>query len=538
LDRIVVGGAHPTLVGVSPHVTGISPLQQRHVGRKLADMETKTTIDRLCDHVGRTVTLSGWVYNTRASGKIAFIIVRDGTGLCQCVLERNDRTAGFFDDARKLPQESSLEVTGVVSADERAVGGYELKVTGVRVVQAARDYPITPKPHGVEFLMRHRHLWFRSKRQWHIMRIRATAVDAIRRFFNDNGYILVDTPIFAPAAGEEIQTLFKVDYFGEPVFLAQTGQLYVEAACMSHRKVYCFGPTFRAEKSKTRRHLSEFWMVEPEIAYASLDDVIEVAEDFVRSIVERVLRDHRDELIELDRNIESLEAVKKPFYRITYTEAAELLRGPKARELLESDLAEKKARVAELDKKIEELNAVARGGGTQWQEDNVAAEVIVAREEHSELDEQIRNIPHHMELAANFRWGSDLGGSDETIISRLHDRPVFVTHYPKYVKAFYMREDRNDDRVTENFDLLAPEGVGEIIGGSAREEDLDRLLARIKHDGLPQEDYEWYLDLRRYGSVPHGGFGLGFERTVAWLCGLKHLRESIAYPRMMGKFYP
>lgn len=523
---------------VSPQVTGISPLQPRHVDRKLAAMETKTTIDRLGDHVGRTVTLNGWVYNTRASGKIAFIIVRDGTGLCQCVLERNDQTAGFFDEARKLSQESSLEVTGVVSADERAVGGYELKVTGVHVVQATRDYPITPKPHGIEFLMRHRHLWFRSKRQWHIMRIRATAVDEIRRFFNDNGYILVDTPIFAPAAGEEIQTLFKVDYFGEPVFLAQTGQLYVEAACMSHRKVYCFGPTFRAEKSKTRRHLSEFWMVEPEIAYAGLDDVIEVAEDFVRSIVERVLRDHRDELIELDRNIESLEAVKKPFYRITYTEAAELLRGPKARELLENDLAEKKARVAELDKKIEELDAVAKGGGKQWQKDKAAAEMIVAREDRSELDEQIRNIPHHMELAANFRWGSDLGGSDETIISRLHDRPVFVTHYPKYVKAFYMREDRNDDRVTENFDLLAPEGVGEIIGGSAREEDLDRLLARIKHEGLPQEDYEWYLDLRRYGSVPHGGFGLGFERTVAWLCGLKHLRESIAYPRMMGKFYP
>jgi asparaginyl-tRNA synthetase len=502
-------------------------------------MEAKhTTIDRLCEHVGKTVTLSGWIYNARTSGKIAFIIVRDGTGLCQCVIEKADHTADFFDEARKLPQESSLEVTGTVSADPRAVGGHELKVTGVRAVQRSAEYPITPKPHGIEFLFKHRHLWFRSQRQWHILRIRATTVDAVRRFFNDNGYILIDTPIFAPAAGEGSQTLFKVDYFGEPVYLAQTGQLYLESACMSHRKVYCFGPTFRAEKSKTRRHLTEFWMIEPEIAYAGLSDVMDVAEDFVCAVVERVLRDHRDGLIELGRDLEPLEAVKKPFYRITYTEAAELLRGPRAKELLERDLVEKRARLSELDRHIEELEAITKGGGKQWEKDKAAGEVIEVREERSEFDEQIRNIPHHIELAANFEWGGDLGGSDETIISRLHDRPVFVTHYPKYIKAFYMREDRNDDRVVENFDLLAPEGVGEIIGGSAREEDLDRLLARMKHDNLPQDDYEWYLDLRRYGSVPHGGFGLGFERTVAWLCGLKHIRETIPFPRMMGKFYP
>ena len=501
-------------------------------------METTATIDRLCDHVEQTVTLRGWVYKTRASGKIAFIVVRDGTGLCQCVLEKNDQTASFFDDAKKLAQESSLTITGVVRADERAVGGHELSVTGLSIVHASTDYPITPKPHGIEFLMKHRHLWFRSQQQWHVLRIRATIIDEIRRFYNDNGYVLIDTPIFAPAAGEGAQTLFSVDYYGDKVYLAQTGQLYVEAACMAHGKVYCFGPTFRAEKSKTRRHLTEFWMVEPEIAYASLDDVLQVAEDFICALVGRVLRDHRGELEELGRSIADLEAIKGPFVRMTYTEAAELLRGPRAKELLERDLKEKNARVAELDGVIEELDAKAKGGGKQWQKDKAAAEAVTGREERSELQEQIANIPHHAELAANFEWGSDLGGSDETIISRLHERPVFVTHYPAACKAFYMRADRSDDRVVENFDLLAPEGVGEIIGGSAREEDFDRLLTKIKEQNLPQEEYEWYLDLRRYGSVPHGGFGLGVERTVAWICGIKHIREAIPYPRMMGKVYP
>jgi asparaginyl-tRNA synthetase len=376
-------------------------------------------------------------------------------------------------------------------------------------------------------------------RPWHVLRIRATIVDQIRRFFNDRGFLLIDTPIFAPAAGEGSQTLFKVDYFGDQVYLAQTGQLYLEAACMAHRNVYCFGPTFRAEKSKTRRHLTEFWMVEPEIAYASLDDVISVAEDFICSIVERVLRDHRDELIELGRDVAELQAIKKPFYRLTYSQAADLLRGPKAKTLLESNLKEKQTALDEITRKMEELEGTAKSAGAkQWQKDKAAAEIIDAREEKSELEEQIRNIPHHMKLAANFEWGGDLGGSDETIISRLHDRPVFVTHYPKSCKAFYMREDRDDPRVVENFDLLAPQGFGEIIGGSAREEDYERLLGRIHHEHLPQSDYEWYLDLRRYGSVPHGGFGLGVERTVAWLCGLKHIRETIPYPRMMGKFYP
>lgn len=484
------------------------------------------------------MTLSGWVYNSRASGKLVFLIVRDGTGLCQCVVEKNEQSEAYFEEAKRLGQESALHVTGTVVADERSAGGHELRVTGVSVVHAASDYPITPKPHGIEFLMKHRHLWFRSQRPWHILRIRATVVDQIRRFFNDHGYVLIDTPIFAPAAGEGAQTLFKVDYFGEPVYLAQTGQLYLESACMAHGKVYCFGPTFRAEKSKTRRHLTEFWMVEPEMAYASLDEVIAVAEDFVCALVERVLRDHRAALEELGRNVQELEAIRKPFYRLKYSEAAELLRGPQARALLEKDLAEKQARVVELEAKIAELEETAKSGAKQWQKDKAAAEVIAAREERSELQEQVGNIPHHMELAANFEWGGDLGGSDETIISRLHDRPVFCTHYPRGVKAFYMRQDRGDPRVVENFDLLAPQGFGEIIGGSAREEDLERLVTRMKEEHLPLADYEWYLDLRRYGSVPHGGFGLGVERTVAWLCGLKHIREAIPFARMMGKVYP
>jgi asparaginyl-tRNA synthetase len=500
----------------------------------------RTTINKLADHVGQAVTLSGWVYNTRSSGKIAFVILRDGTGLCQCVIEKNEQTERFFDDAKKLTQETSVELTGLCRREERSVGGHELAVTGLRVVHAAHDYPITPKPHGIEFLMKHRHLWFRSQRPWHVLRVRHTVIDAIRGYFNDNGYILTDSPIFAPAAGEGSQTLFKVDYFGEPVYLAQTGQLYIEATSNAFRKVYCFGPTFRAEKSKTRRHLTEFWMVEPEIAYASLDDLIAVAEDFVCSVVDRVLADNRADLEALGRNIAELEAIKKPFYRLTYSQAADLLHGPRASDLLQNDLLQKEGRIAELAAKIAELEATAAGGAgvKQWQKDKAAADVIEAREERTELEEQVRNIPHHMELAANFEWGGDLGGSDETIISRLHDRPVFVTHYPKGCKAFYMREDRTDARVVENFDLLAPQGVGEIIGGSAREEDYDRLVARIQHEGLPQADYEWYLDLRRFGSVPHGGFGLGVERTVAWICGLKHIREAVPFPRMMGKFYP
>ena len=387
-------------------------------------MQTNATIDQLKNHVGRTVTLSGWVLKNTPKGKLVFVTLRDGTGYCQCVIEQNDATRGFFEEAKHLSQESSIEVTGEVRADERSVGGHELRVSGLRTIHTAKDYPITPKPHGIDFLMNRRHLWFRSQRQHVILRIRATLVDAIRRYFNDQGFILIDTPIFAPAAGEGTSTLFSVDYFGEPVYLAQTGQLYVETACMAHRKVYCFGPTFRAEKSKTRRHLTEFWMVEPEIAFASMHDVIDLAEDFVCSLIERVLRDHRADMEFLGRDLAPLERIAKPFVRMTYTEAADILRGPKAKELLERDLVEKSAELEATKKRIAGLAEKAKSAAKQWEKDKAAQEEIEARERSAELEEQIENIPKHREIAANFKWGGDLGGSDETIISRLHDRPV------------------------------------------------------------------------------------------------------------------
>ncbi len=502
-------------------------------------MGTATTIAELPQHVGETVTLSGWLYNSRSSGKLLFLVLRDGTGLCQAVLEKGACPREVFETAERLGQESSLTVTGAVRAEPRSPGGYELAASDLQVIQSVVGYPITPKPHGIDFLMKNRHLWFRSQRQWAILRIRHTVVDAIRRYFNDRGFILIDTPIFAPAAGEGAQTLFAVDYFGQPVYLAQTGQLYVEAAMMAHRKVYCFGPTFRAEKSKTRRHLTEFWMVEPEIAYADLDEVIALAEDFVCELVRSVLRQRRPELQLLGRDLSKLETIQKPFYRITYSQAAEILRSPQVRQMLQEDLERARARIEELNRIISEKEAQrAAPGLKQWKADKLAGEIIEARSELADQEEAVRNIPKHMELAAGFQWGEDLGGSDETIIARLHDRPVFVTHYPRGCKAFYMKRNADDPQVVNNFDLLAPEGYGEIIGGSQREDDLDALLDRMREEGLKEEDYEWYLDLRRYGTVPHGGFGLGVERTVAWVCGLDHLRECIPYPRMMGRIYP
>ncbi len=497
------------------------------------------SINNLHNHVGQSVTLRGWLYHRRDSGKIAFLLVRDGTGLCQCVISKNEQTEAFFEQARRLGQETSITVTGTVRADPKQVGGHEIDVTALEIVGSSENYPITNKPHGIDFLFKNRHLHFRSRRQWAILKIRATLVDEIRGYFNRNGYTLIDTPIFAPAAGEGAQTLFSVDYFGEPVYLAQTGQLYVEAGCMAFGKVYCFGPTFRAEKSKTRRHLTEFWMVEPEIAYAELDDVVAVAEDFICSIVQRVLKDNRPELEFLGRDLSKLEKIQKPFNRLTHKEAADILRGPRAKELLETDLATKSARVTEIKNLVTEKEAKEKAQGIkQWEKDKLVQELADLRDELDDLQVDVQNIPHHIKLAASFDENGDLGGSDETIISRLHERPTFVTHYPRGCKAFYMKQNAADPTRVNNVDLLAPDGYGEIIGGSQREEHLDVLLARIHEEGLNPADYEWYLDLRRYGTVPHGGFGLGVERTLAWLCGLKHIRETIPFPRMMGKFYP
>jgi asparaginyl-tRNA synthetase len=494
-------------------------------------------IKDLSQYVNQTVTLQGWLYNQRSKGKILFLVIRDGSGICQCVLAKNAETEPFFAAVEKLGQESSLRVTGLVKANEKQEGGCELEVSGVEIVGLSEGYPITPKPHGIDFLMRHRHLHFRSRRTWAILRVRHTLIDEIRNFFNRQGFTLIDTPIFAPAAGEGSQTLFKADYFGEPVALAQTGQLYLEPACMAFGKTYCFGPTFRAEKSKSRRHLTEFWMVEPEVAWCDLAGITALAEDFICSLVTRVLRDCRSELEFLGVNLPTLEGVQKPFYRLTYTEAAEILRGPRAKEFLERDLEQKQTRISELEKLIQEKEKLA-STGQKWQADKAALEVADHREELSDLKTEVTNIPHHLQLAAGFEWGKDLGGSDETIISRLHDRPIFVTHYPRDCKAFYMKKNATDGRVVNNFDLLAHNGYGEIIGGSQREDDLQVLLERIHEEHLKPEEYDWYLDLRRYGTVPHSGFGLGVERTVAWLCGLKHIRETIPYARMLEKMYP
>ena len=501
-------------------------------------MKNKTSIDQLPQYLGQNVTLRGWLYTNRPSGKVQFLVLRDGSGLCQCVIEKDQIGEELFDAIKHLGQESSLSVTGMVRDEPRSPGGVELAVTAAEIHCEATDYPITPKEHGIDFLLKNRHLHLRSQKPWCIGRIRHTVIDAIRRFFNDNGFILVDTPIFTTIAGEGEQTLFEVDYFGQPLHLAQTGQLYLESAAMSFGKVYCFGPTFRAEKSKTRRHLTEFWMVEPEVAYIDLPGLLELAEDFVFSIVQRVLKDNRSELETLGTDIAALEAIQKPFYRLTYTEVADILTSQRTKDFMAQQLAEFTAQKESFEAELAEIDAAdAKGGLKKWQQEKNARRSQQLRSEIDELNIKIENNPKHAQLAAEFTWGKDLGGSDETIISLMHDRPVFVTHYPKAAKAFYMKEDRGNDKVVENFDLLASAGFGEIIGGSVREDDYDRLMGRIGHEGFNPEHYQWYLDLRKYGSVPHGGFGLGVERTVAWITGERHIRQCIAYPRMMDKVY-
>jgi asparaginyl-tRNA synthetase len=429
----------------------------------------QTYIENLGEHVGQVVTVKGWLHNRRSSGKIHFLVVRDGTGFLQVVMGKRDVDEATFLKADHLGQESSVIVTGSVKAEPRAIGGYEMVASGLQVVSEAHDFPITPKEHGVDYLMDRRHLWIRAERQTAILRVRHEIIDAVRSFFNGQGFILADTPIFTPAACEGTTTLFPVEYFEhEKAYLTQSGQLYNEANAMALGKVYAFGPTFRAEKSKTRRHLTEFWMVEPEMAYADLNDVITLAEGLITSIVARVLDRRRNELKALERDTSKLEAVKAPFPRLKYDEAAKIL----------------------LDK----------------------------------------GLP--------FQVGGDLGGTDETVLSEQFDRPVCVTHYPAAIKAFYMKPDPDEPDKALCVDVLAPEGYGEIIGGGQRLDDLDLLLQRIKEHELPQESFEWYLDLRRYGSVPHGGFGMGIERCVSWICGLEHVRETIPYPRMLYRIYP
>ena len=432
-------------------------------------MATHVYIEDIGQHAGQEVTIKGWLHNRRSSGKIHFLTVRDGTGFIQAVLSKSAVGDELFTTADHLSQETSLVVSGVVRADARAPSGYEIDVKYFEVVGESHDYPITPKEHGVDYLLDRRHLWIRAERQQAILRVRHEIINAVRDFFNTRGFILADTPIFTPAACEGTTTLFPAQYFDEQTaYLTQSGQLYNEANAMALGRVYCFGPTFRAEKSKTRRHLTEFWMVEPEMAYADLNDVMTLAEGLVVSVVARVLDKRRGELKVLERDTSKLEAVQSPFPRISYDDAVKILK----------------------------------------------------------------------EKGLPFEWGGDFGGPDETVLSAQFDRPVMVHRYPSKVKAFYMKPDPDRPEVALGVDVLAPEGYGEIIGGGERLADLDLLLKRIEEHKLPKDAFEWYLDLRRYGSVPHGGFGMGIERVVAWICGLEHVRETIPYPRMLNRLYP
>jgi asparaginyl-tRNA synthetase len=493
-------------------------------------------ISELSGHLDQEVNLRGWLYGKRSGGKIIFLLVRDGTGLCQCPVEQKDAEA--FAAAGALTPESSLRLSGRVRRDDRAPGGYEVAVRALAPIQIARDYPITRKAHGIDFLFSHRHLWLRSPRQAAILRVRHTVITAVRRFFDERGFTLIDTPILSPGAAEGAGTLFRVDYFGEEVFLAQTGPLYLESACLALGKVYCFGPTFRAEKSKTRRHLTEFWMVEPEIAFAELPDLLQEAEAMTCYLVAAVLEKHRDDLRLLERDPAPLERVAPPFPRLTYSEAVDRLRHPDTLQQLEQQLEEDRRRLANLIQELSDREEQLKAARPGWSHDKLEGQVQELREQIRLLQADVENQPAHIEQARTFPWGKDLGGAEETMLSRQFDRPVFITEYPRAVKAFYMKRSPARPDVVLNLDMLAPEGYGEIIGGSQREDDLDALLQRMAEEGMATAPYEWYLDLRRYGSVPHGGFGLGIERTVAWLCGLKHIRETIPFPRMMGKIYP
>lgn len=422
----------------------------------------------LKDHVGQTVTLNGWVYNHRSSGKIKFLLMRDGTGIAQCVYFRGECDEKAFEDFEKLSQETCVRVTGLVREEKRSPGGFEISARGLEILSGSVDYPISPKEHGTDFLMSQRHLWLRSKRQHAVMRVRHEVISAIRDFFDGRGFTLTDAPIFTPSACEGTSTLFETKYFEEKAFLSQSGQLYMEATAAALGKVYCFGPTFRAEKSKTKRHLIEFWMVEPEVAFNDLYDNMELAEQFVEYVVQRTLKNREEELKTLERDTTQLQKVKAPFDRLHYRDAVKM----------------------------------------------------ILKENPAFID------------------GDDFGAPDEAIITAKFEKPVFVHHFPSAIKAFYMKEDPKEEGYSMSCDLLAPEGAGEIIGGGQREESYDTLVRKIAEHKLNIKDFEWYLDLRKYGSFQHAGFGLGVERTVGWITGVQHVRETIPFPRLYGRNYP
>ena len=496
-----------------------------------------TYIRDLSNHQDETVTLKGWIYNVRNSKSIHFLEVRDGSGICQCIVASDDVSEAVFEAAGQLKQESAVEITGKVHKDERSIGGYELHVTNLRVIQLTENYPITPKEHGIEFLMENRHLWLRSKRQWAAMRVRNDIIFAIHTFFQNRGFLQMDSPIFTGNAAEGSTTLFETDYFDEKAYLAQTGQLYGEALAMAHGLIYTFGPTFRAEKSKTRRHLTEFWMIEPEMAFYDLTMNMDLAEAMIKAIINTVLDKSREELAILERDLTPLQnAAEKPFVRMTYTEAVEQLKSDQTSSLLEEMEESRRLEMEEIKTEREALKK-EHGSAKKWRKTQIDQRLREIGTRLDQIEEDLRNIPSWKESSRNFEWGNDFGGSDETVLTMQFDVPVIVTHWPAEIKAFYMKRDETD-KLALGMDILAPEGYGEIVGGSQREDDLQTLEKRIAEEGLDKEVFEWYLDLRRYGSVPHSGYGLGLERTVAWICGLSHVRETIPFPRMLGRLRP
>ncbi|MFY0675563.1 MAG: asparagine--tRNA ligase [Bacteroidia bacterium] len=505
----------------------------------------QVTIQSLGSYNDKEIQLNGWVQNIRQSKGLAFIIIRDGSGFCQCVAALDSLGEEEFEKTNKLTQESSVQITGKVVKDERQIGGFELQVTGLKIVSIAVDYPISNKAHGVDFLLDKRHLWLRSKRQWAIMRVRNQVIFSIHSFFQKQGYVQMDAPIFTGNACEGTTDLFETDFFEQPAYLSQSGQLYGEAMAMAMGKIYTFGPTFRAEKSKTRRHLSEFWMIEPEMAYYNLEMTLDVIEDFLQTVIGNVLENCKLELEVLERDTTSLENALKPFIRLSYKDAVAILKGEKdvngqfSIQILEDDLASAKSKLNEVLAEIDELEAtIKKGGIKKGRLNRMEAQVQKLKAEQKELEESIRNIPTWINSAKNFVDGSDFGGSDETVITRMFKTPVMVYNWPKAIKAFYMKEVDGDPTLVKGVDVLAPEGYGEIVGGGERETDIDVLVDSIKKHELPMSEFEWYLDLRRYGSVPHAGFGLGLERFITWICKIHHLREAIPFPRLMGRLLP
>lgn len=505
----------------------------------------QTYINQLGKFEGQEVTLKGWNANRRDSKGLVFLTMRDGTGFVQCVVDINVVGETSFEEAKRLPLESSFSIQGKVVKDERQFGGYEVQATSFCVYATAEEYPIGKKEHGPDFLLNHRHLWLRSKRQWAIMRVRNTIIFAIHEFFQQRGFVQMDAPIFTGNACEGTTNLFETDYFGDPAYLSQSGQLYGEAMAMAQGLIYTFGPTFRAEKSKTRRHLTEFWMIEPEMAFYDLKMDMDLIEDFVRYVVSKVLDNCKIELQALERDTTYLEKVREPFIRMKYEEAVDIIKGEKpvhgktTIQVLEEDLANLKASIEAKQNEISEREARIAGGTLNKGETNFNRNKIdTLKNEIADLEEKAQNIPVWLNSAKNFERGNDFGGSDETVLTRMFGQPIMVYNWPQEVKAFYMKEDEHDKGYAKGVDLLAPEGYGEVVGGGERETDIERLKRKIVEHDLPMEAFEWYLDLRRFGNVPHSGFGLGLERLVTWTCGLQHVRESIPFPRFYGRLTP